>query len=592
MPDTFTLDELDKPQTLSLDELDQPAKAESGNHGLSEFITSPHGFIREGARKVGQGISELMTSGQRQRGAAHVIQGAGSMLAPVGIGAAIPAAVVAPAATAASIALGTGGAMVGGYGGREAVKALHGGEDAQQLGETLGETAGGLFGGATGAKLLHRPATAVPTSAGPTLSSGSTYREAPPSAGTTTYGGGPKVPPNKPSTTPISSVPSWASTTPGELQIPATKAIGKLESPTGLSKEETIKGIMKGMRADRATAEALYEKMPKSMTAPAAPAAKPVPPAADPNFKLNLGPQHTKEIAKINAQKELESALRSTGVRPSSTQTEALAAANEEFRKPAGIPQPAVASSAERPTIKDENGNPLMYADNPASAPASSGVALPPKEPVTAPVTAPAAEPITPAAPAKVTPITEGKKVGRKTAEQTQADMAEAIKGTKLEAFQKANPGATIADYMATQKGRQEIENFLKGNPSGGYKPVKGLESPVKKTQSKATKSVAAKPESSSTASLSPEASRLKSTYDLLPDHYKKEGITWPQAINQAKADAKVIEYLVKNGRTIKDWKAADKSTKNLIRSEAGVTSKGDPDGERLTKTWELAIKK
>lgn len=139
--------------------------AEPGNHGLSEFLTSPHGFIREGARQIGQGAKELFTPGQRMRGATDVIRGAGSTLAPVAIGAAIPALASAPAATLGGAALGAGGAMLGSAGGSKLVKGLGGGQEAQDLGGEVGGMAGGILGGGAGAKLMPKAVSMIPSTA-------------------------------------------------------------------------------------------------------------------------------------------------------------------------------------------------------------------------------------------------------------------------------------------------------------------------------------------------------------------------------------------------------------------------------------------
>lgn len=119
---------------------------------IRNFVTSPHGYIREGARQVGQGARELFTSGQRMRGATDVLKGAASTLAPVAMGAALPALAAAPAATVGGMALGAAGAAGGGAAGRGAVKAFGGGPDAQELAETVGNIGGGALGGFAGSK--------------------------------------------------------------------------------------------------------------------------------------------------------------------------------------------------------------------------------------------------------------------------------------------------------------------------------------------------------------------------------------------------------------------------------------------------------
>jgi hypothetical protein len=117
---------------------------------FKEFAESPNGFFRTGGRQIGQAIKELGTSGQREKGLTDLIQGGGRVLAPVGIGAAVPALVGAPGATLAGAAGGTAGAMLGGPAGEHIVKAFGGGPQAQELGRTIGETAGGAIGGGAG----------------------------------------------------------------------------------------------------------------------------------------------------------------------------------------------------------------------------------------------------------------------------------------------------------------------------------------------------------------------------------------------------------------------------------------------------------
>lgn len=150
-PDTLTdADFANAPATLTDADFGKQAPKQEEN----SFFTSPHGFIREGARTIGQGVKELFTPGSREAGATHVIKGAGSMLAPVGIGAAIPALVAAPAATLGGLAAGGAGMMAGGAGGRKLAEAAGGGPQAQELAGTIGETVGGGFGGAAGASKL------------------------------------------------------------------------------------------------------------------------------------------------------------------------------------------------------------------------------------------------------------------------------------------------------------------------------------------------------------------------------------------------------------------------------------------------------
>lgn len=163
MADTFTPPPLSSYEGPAEGFTPPPVSAEEKPSALREFITSPHGFIREGARTIGQGARELFTPGQRMKGATDVIHGAGSVLAPVAIGASIPALTAAPAATIGGMAMGTAGAGLGSAGGRSIARAMGGGEQAQELGGELGGLAGGFGGGAAGARLIPKATAMVPS---------------------------------------------------------------------------------------------------------------------------------------------------------------------------------------------------------------------------------------------------------------------------------------------------------------------------------------------------------------------------------------------------------------------------------------------
>lgn len=137
--------------------------SEPGNHGLSEFITSPHGFIREGARQIGQGAKELFTPGQRMRGATDVLRGAGSVATPAMLGAGGAALAAAPLATVGAIGLGSAGSGLGSMAGKKLATVAGGGPEAQELAGEVGSTLGGIGAGYAGSKIAPALGAMVPS---------------------------------------------------------------------------------------------------------------------------------------------------------------------------------------------------------------------------------------------------------------------------------------------------------------------------------------------------------------------------------------------------------------------------------------------
>ncbi len=134
-----------------------------GNHGLGEFITSPHGYIREGLRTAGQGVKELFTPGQRMRGATDVLKGAGSVATPAALGAGGAALAAAPLATVGALGLGAAGSGLGGMAGRKLATAVSSNPDAPELGQEVGSLAGGAGLGYAGAKAIPAIGRMIPT---------------------------------------------------------------------------------------------------------------------------------------------------------------------------------------------------------------------------------------------------------------------------------------------------------------------------------------------------------------------------------------------------------------------------------------------
>lgn len=108
------------------------------------FVTSPTGMIRSGARRAIAGVEHMAQPGARAKmgGASEALRGAGEALAPVGIGAAIvPASMggVGPVSALTSLGLGTAAGKVASTG----LEALHAPPEAQNLGEDVGNIVGG-----------------------------------------------------------------------------------------------------------------------------------------------------------------------------------------------------------------------------------------------------------------------------------------------------------------------------------------------------------------------------------------------------------------------------------------------------------------
>jgi hypothetical protein len=104
--------------------------------GDDNFVTSPHGLIRTGARQIVHGARELFSPGNRAQGASDVIRGAGRM--------ALPTAIPAMAANPVTAALGLGTGAVAGGAAKLGLGAMGASEGVQNLGEDVaGLGAGG-----------------------------------------------------------------------------------------------------------------------------------------------------------------------------------------------------------------------------------------------------------------------------------------------------------------------------------------------------------------------------------------------------------------------------------------------------------------
>lgn len=124
---------------------------------LKDFVTSPHGFIREGLGRAGRGVmGAINTPGldSKFHGASEVIRGLGTAAIP----AAIPFAAVSPLTSAAALAAGTGAQ----YAGEEGSKALGAPPGASAL---IGDVAGLGAGGLTGKKMSGLDLPSVPRAA-------------------------------------------------------------------------------------------------------------------------------------------------------------------------------------------------------------------------------------------------------------------------------------------------------------------------------------------------------------------------------------------------------------------------------------------
>lgn len=118
------------------------------------FLTSPTGFIRSGFNRAVAGVEHMAEPGITPKigGASEVLRGAGSMLAPVAIGATLPSLFAAPASTMGSAALGTAGSMAGGAAAKSVAKSFHASPEAQNLTEDIGGLVGGGAGAYSGAR--------------------------------------------------------------------------------------------------------------------------------------------------------------------------------------------------------------------------------------------------------------------------------------------------------------------------------------------------------------------------------------------------------------------------------------------------------
>ncbi len=122
---------------------------------LHNFITSPNGLIRGGVRQAVGGAEHMAEPGKEAKysGASNVIRGVGKTLAPVAIGAAIPAAAAAPATAATSLITGTGGAMAGRGLARGGARMLSASPEGEELAGDVGETLGGIGAGYLGSRI-------------------------------------------------------------------------------------------------------------------------------------------------------------------------------------------------------------------------------------------------------------------------------------------------------------------------------------------------------------------------------------------------------------------------------------------------------
>lgn len=132
---------------------------EPGNHGVSEFLTSPHGFLREGAGHLFHGIRQAVSPDpgtSRWSGGTEALHGAESMATPFAMGAAIPAVVgggIAPALGGAAV--GTAAGLVANPLMRAGIAVAGGGPEAQEFGGDLAGDAAGLYGGIKAGRAIH-----------------------------------------------------------------------------------------------------------------------------------------------------------------------------------------------------------------------------------------------------------------------------------------------------------------------------------------------------------------------------------------------------------------------------------------------------
>lgn len=123
---------------------------------LKEFVTSPNGLIRTGARQIGQGGKELVTPGQRQNGVSDLIEGGGRMLTP----AALPFAAAAPIAAGAA----AGAGYLGQKAGELVTRKLGGSPETERMVGDITSLPAGAVGGKAGG-LVQRAAAPLAESA-------------------------------------------------------------------------------------------------------------------------------------------------------------------------------------------------------------------------------------------------------------------------------------------------------------------------------------------------------------------------------------------------------------------------------------------
>ncbi len=133
--------------------------AEPGNHGLGEFITSPHGFLREGLGHLIHGVRQAVSPDpgtSRWAGGTEALHGAESMAAPVAMGAALPALIAAPGPTLAGAAVGGIASLPANLATRGITALAGGGQDAQEFGGSLAGDAAGIAAGTGAARAVAR----------------------------------------------------------------------------------------------------------------------------------------------------------------------------------------------------------------------------------------------------------------------------------------------------------------------------------------------------------------------------------------------------------------------------------------------------
>lgn len=149
-PDSFERDSF-TPDSFSADvpNVSEQRPLNAWKHPLTE------GLIGQGVQQVWRGVKQMIQPGMpaKYAGASDVLRGTGKALAPVGIGAMLPALVHAPLATGFGLVGGAVGATVGGIAGTAGAQYLDASPEAQQLSGDVGALAGGIGGGYLGSKL-------------------------------------------------------------------------------------------------------------------------------------------------------------------------------------------------------------------------------------------------------------------------------------------------------------------------------------------------------------------------------------------------------------------------------------------------------